>query len=369
LKNSERIALFLPDLTGGGAERIMVNLARGLAERELPVDLVLVRAAGPLLAEVPPAVRIVELRSETVLGSLPRLVRYLRGERPRALLSTLNTANVIAIWAGRIARSPAKVVVRQSNTLSRTRAATTGARRFIPFLVRHSYRWAGAIVAVSNGVALDLAVAARLPVGRIRVVPNPVVPPDLATQVLEPTGHPWFEEDAPPVVLGVGRLTRQKEFSTLIRAFGRVRSQREARLMILGEGAERPNLERLVRSLGLDDDVALPGFVPNPLAYMARAAVFVLSSAWEGLPAVVIQALAVGTPVIATDCESGPREILRDGRFGLLVAVGDEAAIAQGVLDLIGRPKAPVPREAWSHFTQEHAVGEYLRILDPVSCA
>jgi glycosyltransferase involved in cell wall biosynthesis len=364
--NSERIALFLPDLTGGGAERVMVNLARGLAHRGLQVDLVLVRASGPLLPEIPAEVRVVELDSGKVLVSLPALVRYLRRERPRALLSTLNTANIVAIWARRIARSPVRVVVRQSNTLSRTGAAARGTSKLVPFLVRHSYQWADEIIAVSDGVARDLVLTARLPGVRVRVVPNPVITPELLAAAGEPICHPWFGDEGAPVVLGVGRLTRQKDFATLIRAFGRVRRRREARLLILGEGPDRPCLEELARSLGLEDDVALPGFVSNPSAYMARAAVFVLSSAWEGLPAVLIQALAVGTPVIATDCESGPREILGDGRFGRLVPVGDEAAIARAVLDLLGELQPPVPREAWSRFAHEHAVGEYLRILDPV---
>jgi glycosyltransferase involved in cell wall biosynthesis len=363
--NSERVALFLPDLTGGGAERVMINLARGLADHGLPVDLVLVRAVGPLLAEVPRGIPIVELRGGTVLGSLPKLVRYLRRVRPRALLSTLNTANVVAIWAGRIARSPTRIVVRQADTFSRTRAATRGGHRLIPLLVRHSYRRADGVVAVSAGVARNLATFTRLPLGDIHIAPNPVVTPDLHARSREPLDHPWFGEGAPPVVLGVGRLTPQKDFSTLIRAFGQVRRRTEARLMILGEGAERERLEGLARSLGRAEDVALPGFVSNPIAFMARAAVFVLSSAWEGLPAVVVQALAVGTPVIATDCESGPREILRDGRFGLLVPVAGEVAMAEAILEVIGSPKAPVPREAWQSFTHENAVGEYLRILTP----
>lgn len=362
--SSERIALFLPDLTGGGAERIMLNLARGLAVRGRPVDLVLVKALGPLLSEVPSGVRIVELNGRGVLASLPSLVRYLRRERPRALLSTLNTANVVAVWAGRIAGSTTRVVVRQSNTLSRTHAASRGTRKIVRFLVRHSYRWADDIIAVSDGVARDLAPTAGLPIGRIHVTPNPVVTPDLFLKGQEPLDHPWFGGTAPPVVLGVGRLTRQKDFATLIRAFARVRCQREARLMLLGEGEERPYLESLVQELGLEDDVALPGFVSNPFAYMSRAAMLVLSSAWEGLPGVVVQALAVGTPVIATDCESGPREILADGRFGQLVPVGDEIAIAQAILEQIGQPKRPVPQEAWRRFTDEHAIGEYLRILD-----
>lgn len=345
----------------------MVDLARGVSRRGLAVDLVLVRASGPLLPEVPSEVRILELGSRRVLSSLPALVRYLRRERPRAILSTLNTANLVAIWAKRIARSPARVAVRQANTLSRTESAASGTRKLIPYLVRHTYRWADEVIAVSDGVARDLAAAARLPIRRIRVFPNPVVSPELLAAAREPVQHPWFHDGAPPVVLGVGRLTRQKDFATLIRAFARVRQWREARLVILGEGSERPMLEGLARTLGLEDDVALPGFIPNPFAYMARASAFVLSSAWEGLPAVLIQALAVGAPVIATDCESGPREILGDGRFGRLVPVGDEAAIARAILDLLGEPHLPAPKEAWSRFTHENAVSEYLRVLDPVS--
>jgi glycosyltransferase involved in cell wall biosynthesis/thymidylate kinase len=363
-KPPERIALFLPDLTGGGAERVMVNLARGFAERGLPVDLVLVRAAGPLLPEVAPGVRVVELRTRSVLASLPALTRYLRRERPRVLLSTLNTANVVAIWASWLARSGTRVVVRQSNTLSRTRAAARGRRRLIPWLVEHSYRRADGVVAVSEGVARDLIQVARLAPGRVHVVPNPVVPPELHALAAEPLAHPWFQESAPPVVLGVGRLTAQKDFPTLIRAFAQVRRGQRVRLVILGEGEERPRLEALIRESGVADDVALPGFVPNPFAYMSRAAVLVLSSVWEGLPAVVVQALAVGTPVIATDCESGPREILRDGRFGLLVPMGGEDEIARGILEAIGRPKPPVPPDAWHPFTHEIAVGQYLRILE-----
>jgi glycosyltransferase involved in cell wall biosynthesis len=342
----------------------MVNLARGFVEHALPVDLVLVRAAGPLLPDLDPGVRVVELGTRSVLTSVPALIGYLLRERPRVLLSTLNTANVAAIWASRIALPRTRVVVRQSNTLTRTMDAARGTRRLIPYLVRRFYRGADGVVAVSEGVARDLIRTARLDPGRVHVVPNPVIPPEIFARAAEPLAHLWFQRSAPPVVLGVGRLTAQKDFATLIRAFAQVRRRQPARLVILGEGEERSRLETLVRVLGLEDDVALPGFVLNPYAYMARAAVLVLSSAWEGLPAVVVQALAVGTPVIATDCESGPREILRDGRFGLLVPVGDEDAIARGVLESIGRPKPPVPREAWHPYTHENAVGEYLRILE-----
>lgn len=359
------IALFLPDLTGGGAERVMIHLARGLARRGHSVDLVLVQARGPLLAEVPDQVRLIELRSAGVLVSLRALARYLRRERPDALLSTLNTANVVAVYAARLARSGTRIVIRQANTLSRTLSASSGLHRPIRFLVRRAYPRADAVIAVSDGVARDLVELVPLDPARLRTVPSPIVTPDLFARAAEPVDHPWFDRGDVPVVLGVGRLTRQKDFPTLILAFARVARRRDARLLILGEGEERPRLEALVRALDLDGRVELPGYVDNPFPFMARAAVLVLSSAWEGLPGVIVQALALGTPVIATDCESGPREALDGGRFGLLVPVGDDAAIARGLLDLLARRPAPVPRAAWNRYTEEAALDAYLRLLRP----
>lgn len=359
-----RIALFVPSLAGGGAERTMVHLARGFAARGYDVDLVLVAAKGPYLADVPRDVRIVDLHAGGVAAALPGLVRYLRRERPRGLLSTLNRPNIAAIVATRLARVATRAVVRQSNTFSETsRRATRGMPRVLSVLVRHVYPWADDIVAVSDGVAHDLTLAAGLPRERIRVIPNPVVSPELFDLARQPVEHPWFAPGQPPVVLGVGRLAKQKDYTSLIAAFARVLSRRPARLVILGEGSERQRLEAYVAGLGLQESVSLPGFAQNPFAYMARAAVFVLSSTFEGLPGALIQALACGTPVVATDCPSGPREILRGGQFGRLVPVGDVAALATAIAGALSEPKTPAPPEAWAAFTHDAAVDRYLRVL------
>lgn len=359
-----RIALFIPSLFGGGAERMMVNLAGGLAERGHPVDLLLIRAAGPYLADVADAVRVTELKARHVSASIPEVANYLRRERPLGLLSTLNHPNLAAIAAKHLARVATRVVVRQANTLS---ASTNGAARLLPRvvrqLVRHAYRYADGIVAVSDGVASDLARVTRLPRERIEVIPNPVVTPRLFEAARQEPSHPWFVPGGEPVVLAVGRLRKQKDFPTLLRAFDRVRRRRAARLVILGEGADRPELEALIRTLGLDDAVSLPGFVPSPFPYMRRAAVFVLSSAWEGLPGALIQALACGAPVVATDCESGPREILDHGRYGRLVPVGDAEAMGDAILAILAEPQTPVPRQAWEPFSRDIAVDRYLAVL------
>jgi glycosyltransferase involved in cell wall biosynthesis len=361
---NNRIALFVPVLTGGGAERVMVDLAGGFARRGLPVDLVLVQASGPYLAAVPAQVRIVELRSSRTTTSALALASYLRRERPLALLSTLHLANVVAIAAKRLAGVETRAVVRQSNTLT----VGSGARRrrvsrLISFLVRKVYPWADGIVAVSQAVAEDLTRVTRLPGESITVIPNPVVTAELFQLAKESPKHPWFEPGALPVVLGVGRFTRQKDFPTLLHAFARVQRLRPCRLVLLGEGKERPALERLSRELGVQHAVSLPGFVSNPFAFMARAAVFASSSAWEGLPGALIQALACGAPCVATDCPGGSREVLGDGRFGSLVPVGDVSALAASIAAMLERPRPKVADEAWSRFSEADAVDGYLRAL------
>jgi glycosyltransferase involved in cell wall biosynthesis len=359
-----RLALFLPALSGGGAERVMVTLADGFVRRGLSVDLVLVKARGPYLAEVPAAVRIVALRSSRVSTSAMALAGYLRRERPFALLSTLNNANIVAVVAKRLAGVRTRAVVRQADTLSVASRLGRGlVWPLMPALARTAYPCADAIVAVSRSVAEDLVSTLGVPSQRITVIPNPVVTSELFRLAKEQPKHPWFEPGEPPVVLGVGRLSRQKDFATLIHAFARVHRGRACRLVILGEGEERPALERLSAELGASHAVSLPGFVANPFAFMARAAVFVSSSSWEGLPGALIQALACGTPAIATDCPGGSREVLRDGRFGCLVPVGEVAALAVAIAAALERGRPAVPPEAWSRFTQDSAVEGYVRIL------
>jgi glycosyltransferase involved in cell wall biosynthesis len=364
----KRLAIFLPALYGGGAERTMLSLASGLARRSYAVDLVLAQAEGPYLAEVPASVRVVELNARHLgawrtLASLPALVRYLRHERPAALLSALH-ANIVALWARRIAGVPRQVVISEQNTFSLQNQQLPEWYSWLMLrLVACFYGWADGIAAVSNGVADDLARVARVPRERIEVIHNPIVTPELQAKAKVPLEHPWFEPGQPPVLLAVGRLTAQKDFPTLIKAFDRVRHAQLARLLILGEGEERPVLEDLVRLLGLEHDVSLPGFVANPYPYMAQASVFVLSSRWEGLPTVLVEALSCGTPVIATDCPSGPQEILRGGQYGQLVPVGDVPALSQAIeAALVGQTPHP-PQESWRPFELEAVVDQYINVL------
>jgi glycosyltransferase involved in cell wall biosynthesis len=358
------IALFLPTLVGGGAERVAVNLAQGMVERGLPVDVVAAAAAGPLVGQVPARARLVDLKVPRVIQSVLPLAGYIRRERPRVVISSMGHANVVALWAARLAPGATPVVVTVHNTISQSTPKAGPAAKLWPRLFRTFYPWASAVVAVSRGAADDLARTTGLRRDRVQVVYNPVITPAMLAQARRAPDHPWYANGQPPVILGVGRLTPQKDFPSLIRAFAEIRRARPVRLMILGEGEERPALEALARELGVSEHVALPGFRPDAIACMASAALFVLSSRWEGLPTVLIEALAVGTPVVSTDCPSGPREILQDGGLGALVPVGDVPALAGAMGAALDRPRGAVPAEALTPFTRDAAVDNYLRLIE-----
>jgi glycosyltransferase involved in cell wall biosynthesis/ubiquinone/menaquinone biosynthesis C-methylase UbiE len=330
---SDRLALFLPSLAGGGAEKRMLNLATEFARKGHPVDMVLSKVAGAYLSSVPAHVRVVDLGASRPLRALPALVRYLSAEKPRALLATITSANMAAIWASQLAAVNTRCVICEASNLSTELRHSSAHNRFLmPLLIRHFFPKAHAIVAVSHGAADDLAMVAGIPRQSIRVIYNPVVSTTLLAKSREPTSHRWLQNDNVPVIVGMGRLTRQKNFAALIRAFALVREQIPSRLIILGDGEERPSLESLCLNLGVAEDVDLPGFIANPYPILSKSSLFVLSSRWEGLPWVLIEALACGTKVVSTDCPSGPREILDNGAYGQLCPVEDVSAIAAAMI-------------------------------------
>lgn len=362
------IAIYLPSLRGGGAERVMLTLANAFARRGLRVDIVLAKGEGPYMRDVSPQVRVVDLNSSRVLSSLLSLVRYLRRERPHALLSALNHANVVATVAVIMSRVATRIVVSARNTFGASVSREKGIReRLMPILMHYTYQNADGITAVSNGVAEDLSISINIPRERITTIYNPVVYDEIAVQAKMMLDHRWFTPDGPPVILGVGRLTEQKDFQTLIRAFAKVRSRRKARLLILGKGHLRDDLEDLIRELGIDSEVDLPGFVDNPFVYMHNASLFVLSSKWEGLPGTLIQAMACGTQVVSTDCPSGPSEILEGGKWGQLVEVGNVDELAEAISKSLNRRlQLDVALRAQA-FNVEKAVEQYLDILEVMS--
>ncbi len=361
------VTTFVKNLLGGGAERVAVNLLQGLPRDVFTQELVMVDAWGPFLEQVPEDVKQINLAlGHNVARAVPQLVRYLQRRKPDVLISHLAHANVAAVIAAACARTGTKVILIEHNDNSavdreRTRSALSKAVQELKSL---AYRRADKIVGVSEGVSDYVGETFGVPTAKLETIYNPVVSKALLERSQQPLPHPWFAEGQPPVLLASGRLREQKDFSTLLKAFAQLRQARTCRLMILGEGTLRPDLEAEVAALGLQDDVALPGFVENPYAYMRGAAQFVLSSRWEGLPTVLVEAMACGCPVVATDCPSGPAEILENGRLGPLVEVANPGALAQAMLATLG---APTPRELLedraAHFSFENAIASYTELL------
>ena len=329
---SQKVAFFLSSLDGGGAERVMLNLAEGFVLAGHPVDLVLGKLQGPYINQIPKGVKVVNLDKSRLMTTVLQLSRYLKAADPSLLISALEDTNIVAILARKLAFSSAPLIVTVHNYLSHEAAnAKQLKRRLVPYLLRYFYLAASAVVGVSTGVVSDL-LSFGVPPQRVTAIYNPIVSDTLFAKAQERPQHPWFEVSDTPIILGVGRLTRQKDFSTLIYAFHQVHQSCPARLLILGEGEDRADLESLVRRLGLSTVVSMPGFMPNPYSFMANADLLVMSSAWEGFGNVIVESLALGTPVVSTDCESGPAEILDYGRYGRLVQVGDVDGMARAIL-------------------------------------
>jgi len=329
-----RIGLFLPNLHGGGAERMMVHLGQTFAAHGHEVELIIGSADG---AQVDTGdLKVTLLGARRVYQSVVTLRRAIERSRPDAILSTLAHANVGTIAATRGMRSRPRVVLREATTISRRGGTLGRTGRMLTRLQKWSYPLADAVVAVSEGVRNELVQYLGLQPESIQVLRNPVVTEAMLAASRQDPAHPWMYDDV-PVVIAVGRLIPEKDFETLIRAVALANEHLSLRLVILGEGSERSHLAAVAEQEGIADRVAMPGFVSNPYSWMRRSSLFVLSSRVEGSPNALVEAIACGTRVVATDCECGPREILRDGIIGPLVVVGDPGAMATAILDEIRR--------------------------------
>ncbi|MFO1432286.1 MAG: glycosyltransferase [Candidatus Competibacteraceae bacterium] len=399
------IAFLLPHFRPSGGVKIYLAIATELARRGYPIVLAACEPDGALRANVPSTIEIVDLPASSTwrarlaplrlewrsaLPFLPpvilepklhpallrvdALANFLASHAPYSLYPGGPHENAAAWLAKRLSGAGTRLVFSEHNTLSREHTYGRGRHRLaLPPMVRLTYATADAVVAVSSALADHVAAHHGLPRSTIQVIYNPAVPDDLARRAAVPLDHPWFAPGAPPVVLGAGRLTTAKDFATLVRAFALVRKQRDARLIIIGcAKTEKKTVKRhaeltaLARQLGITDDIALPGFTANPYAYMARAAVFALSSRQEGLPTVLIEALACGCPCVATDCPSGPSEILDQGRYGRLVPVGDATAMADAIVQTLDAPPDRAHLEAAAErFAIGPAIDAYETLLAP----
>ena len=361
-----RIALTLPSLAGGGAQRIFVDLARGLVDRSFDVDIVLVRDEGELRDNVPPGAEVVLLGGSRVSRAVPKLAGYLRERRPDVLVPAIFHMSLCTLLAARLVRPRVPVVVSHHNQLTLyARHGTHAKDRVVPWLVRAGYPFADRVVAVSEGVADDLAAVTGRRRSTFDVVHNPVDSERVQAAAAAPVEHPWLARKAGPVLVAAGRLTAQKDFATLLRAVALLEA--DVRLVVLGEGELRPELERLARDLGVAHRADLSGFTANPYPAYRAADAFVLSSRWEGLPTVLVEALVLGVPVVATNCPSGPAEILAGGRWGRLVPPGDPEAMAAAIRATLSAGRLPADPAAWERFRLDAVSAQWAELLTAVA--
>lgn len=362
-----RIAIFMSTSGHSGNDRAMKNLVPALIGRGYGVDQIRVRRHGPELPSGLAGLRVIDSGVSTTYAALPALVRYLREQRPAVLLAdkdrVCRTALLARRWAG---AQGTRLVLSCGTTVSVDLAHRGGLERAIQrYSMGHFYRHAEQVITFSHAAAEDLCAYTGLPREQVRGVAQPVVPASLFAQRPPRPEHPWFVEGQPPVILGVGELSLRKDFATLLRAFARLRAQRPARLVIAGKGGQHEALRAQAAQLGIAADVELLGFRRDVHALMAHAAVFAMTSRWEGLGFVLIEALACGTPCVATDCPSGPAEVLEGGRHGVLVPVGDDAALADALArTLDSPPAAESSRAAARPYEIEAATDAYLAVFN-----
>jgi glycosyltransferase involved in cell wall biosynthesis len=349
-----RVAFFMRDMEECVGS---VRIANGLARDGLTVTLLPIRKKGKLLGELDSKVGVVDFG-----GSFLRLLAWLRSNLIDFLISDYTSMR--SLLAKLFLRMPCHVILIQQNMFTMDRNFIQTKLRFAR--CRLLYPLASACVCLSNGVAEEMKTLGLLAPDKIRAIYNPVVTRELLAQMDALPEHPWFAEGEPPVVLGVGRLGDQKDFATLIRAFALLAPRRPAlRLVVLGEGKQRAMLERLVREEKLTDRVSMPGYSTNPYSCMKRAALFVLTSLFEGFGNVAAEALACGCNVVATDCKSGPAEILDNGRYGWLTKVGDPHDVARAMEEALSRPMpAEKLRERAEFFSAKRIAGEYERLFE-----
>jgi glycosyltransferase involved in cell wall biosynthesis len=323
----KRLALFLPNLGGGGAERVALALTQGFLDHGHEVDLVLARREGVLLSLVPAGVKIIDLGASQLRHTALPLARYLRARRPDAMHAMMWPLPVLAIIARTLARVETRIVGSEHTTLSARRHGLRS--RAVRMLTRQAYLRADALIAVSAGVADDMASLVGLPRNRITVIHNPLLLPQILP---DPAAAASRWPAGTKRILAVGALKEEKNYPLMLRALRRVQEKIPASLLILGDGQLRSELKKQIDDEGLGSAVVLAGFDTDPWPYFSAAHLFVLSSDCEGLPTVLIEALHAGLPIVSTDCPNGPREILAGRTFGDLVECGDETALVGAII-------------------------------------
>ncbi len=354
-----RIAFVIPHLEGGGVAVVIIDLCNELSRRGHSVDLLALNGSGPLKDRASDAVRVIDLDRHRARFALPRLLKYIVAAKPDVMVGVVPHLNVLVIFAAMLmVFGRPKVIATEQAALKAS--STTWRDRLLHVLLRVAYRIPSKVVCCSEGIRQELIAELGLPERQVETIHNAVVGPQALADLERCAEDPWLSASEDPIIVTVGRLHPQKDQQTLLRAFAKVVERRPARLLILGEGPDRAALEALAAELGVSQRVHLPGHVFDSLAQMKAADLFVLSSRYEGLPTVLIEALLCGLPVVSTDCEHGPREILKGGRYGTLVPVGDVEALASAMVRALAAvPDPEGQRRRAMEFTVAQAASRY----------
>ncbi|MGM0843665.1 MAG: glycosyltransferase [Bacillota bacterium] len=365
---NKTVCFFIPTLGFGGIEANTIRLAKAFVNDNYNVEIIVSNLKNDdYLLRVPSEVKIIDLKCSKIFNCLPNLIRYVNKRKPKALISASEGANIVAAFAKLFIREHTKVIISIRTHLSTEyKHISNKKKKLFPMLSRLIYPKVDSIVAVSNGVAKDASSFLKIPFTKINVIYNPIIDYSIKELMQENPNHPWLEEKKDHfVILGAGRLTKQKDFTTLIKAFYEVRKHVSVKLIIVGEGEEREKLKLLAQELNVYGDIDLVGFVQNPYSYMKCSDLFVMSSAWEGFGNVLVEAMATGTNVVSTDCPSGPSEILDNGTYGQLVETKDIEGLSKSIIDALQNPLSKeVLIERANSFTVKATLDKYKRIIE-----
>lgn len=360
----KHIALIIGSMRMGGAEKASVNLLNEFAGRGIQCDLVLVHNEGELLGELHKNIRVFPLGKSRTIFSGPALCRYFKDIKPQVIIAAQTHVQLLCLWSRNKVAKHIPVILNEHSNFSTNQPPGFFKRNFIRRLANTLFPSAQAITAVSKGVAEDLSKEFPGLSSKISILHNAVVTKELISKSNEPVQLPWNEVPSIPVILGAGRLVYDKDFNVLIEAVAIVRKQKRIRLVILGDGEEYKKIRTLANNLNFGEDILLNGYTKNPFSWMRISGLFVLSSRREGLPMVLIEAMACGCKVISTDCPSGPKEILQNGKFGKLIPVGDVQAMAKAIKDELESGQKPDSMDiAIKPFLAEVAADKYLTLM------
>ncbi|MBI1866587.1 MAG: glycosyltransferase [Candidatus Staskawiczbacteria bacterium] len=338
--NRVKVAYFYTIFRNAAMARWVRNITDNIDQNKYAVSFVGLKIEESFTREIPKNICVVNLSNPYIKSALFKLIAYLRKERPDIFVAAFPHINVLAMMAKVLSGAKVKVVLTDHNHFFGLASnARSLYRRFfgmfiLPHLMRIFYPLSDSVICASEGVAESILDVVKIP-DKVKVIYYPVAADRIQNWSKEPVNHPWFSQATPPLILGAGRLINQKDFPTLLCAFNLVLKTMPARLAILGEGKDRGELEKLAKELGISDKVAFLGFQKNPFKYMKNASVFVLSSIHEGFGNVLVEAMACGTPVISTDCKSGPGEIIENGKSGILVPVGDYKSLSKAIIRVL----------------------------------